>query len=121
MVAQGTILLVDDEEAIRKILSIKLRVSGYDVITAADGKKALQIVGTKKPDLVLLDLVLPRLSGFQVLEKLRNRVGMPIIAFSASPETAQKAIKLGADTFVAKPFDINDLVKTIGKFLNHKK
>jgi len=112
---------VDDEEAIRKILSIKLRVSGYNVITAADGKKALQLVKTKKPDLVLLDLVLPLLSGFQVLEKLRKRNGMSVIAFSASPETAQKALNLGADSFIAKPFDVNDLVKRIGKFLNHKR
>jgi len=118
MPSKGKILIIDDEEAILKVLSIKLRVSGYGVITAPDGEKGLELAGSKKPDLILLDLVLPKTDGFRVLEKLSGRVKLPIIAFSAYPENALRAISLGVDDFIAKPFDIDVLLNKIGKLLN---
>lgn len=121
MAAKKKILIVDDEEAILKILSIKLRVSGYDVIAASDGRKGLELVRSEKPDLVVLDVILPKMNGLQVLEKLQERSNLPIIAFSARPENAQKVISLGADDFIAKPFDVDALIKRIEKLLNNKK
>jgi len=121
MAPKGRILIVDDEEAILKILNIKLRVSGYEVITAADGQKGLELARLRKPNLILLDLILPKMNGFQVLGKLRNRANLFIIAFSARPENARKALSLGADDFVAKPFDVDSLVNKINGFLDHKR
>jgi DNA-binding response OmpR family regulator len=120
MARKRRILIVDDEEAILKILNIKLRVSGYEVIAAVDGQKGLKLARLSKPDLILLDVIMPKMTGFQVLEKLRNRANLLIIAFSAWPENAQKALSLGADDFISKPFDVDSLVKKINGLLDHK-
>ncbi len=115
------VLLVEDEPAIRKILSIKLRVSGYDVIIAQDGEEALRLAGRAAPDIVLLDILLPILDGFQVLEQLRSRSDIPVVAFSAKPENAQRAMSLGANDFLSKPFDVDDVLVTIERALDHRK
>ncbi len=115
------VLLVEDEPAIRKILSIKLRVSGYDVIIAQDGEEALRLAGRAAPDIVLLDILLPILNGFQVLEQLRSRSALPVVAFSAKPENAQRAMSLGANDFLSKPFDVDDLLVRIERALDHRK
>ena len=113
MNSKSRILLVEDEQAILKILTIRLRVSGYDVITALNGEEGLKLVDSARPDIVLLDIIMPGIDGLQVLEKLRAHSDMPVIAFSARPENAQRAISLGANDFLAKPFDVDDLVKRI--------
>ncbi len=118
METRGRVLLVDDEAAILKILRIKLRVSGYDVISAPDGEKALELVDAAKPDIMLLDILMPGIDGFQVLKRLRTRSDLPVIVFSARPENAQVALDLGADDFLAKPFDVDDLVKRIYRVLD---
>ena len=117
---KGRILIVDDEEAILKILSIKLKVSGYEVLTASDGEAGLHLIRSEKPDVVLLDVILPKLTGLQVLEKLGRRKKIPVIVFSARAENAQKAMYLGASDFIDKPFDIDVLIRRIAKLLNHK-
>jgi DNA-binding response OmpR family regulator len=112
------ILLVDDERAILKILSIKLNISGYDVVTAPGGQEALDMIKTESPEIMLLDVIMPGIDGFEVLKKLRPVSDLPIIVFSARPENAQKALSLGADDFLAKPFDVNEMVKRIERLLD---
>jgi len=121
MGTRSRILLVDDESAIRKILTIKLRVSGFDVITANDGAEALRLADSEGPDLMLLDVIIPGIDGLRVLEQLRAYSNLPVIVFSARPENASKAMSLGANEFFTKPFDVDDLLKRIDRSLNHKR
>jgi DNA-binding response OmpR family regulator len=107
------ILIVDDEPLILKVLGIKLRVAGYDVITALNGQQALELVDSARPDIMLLDIIMPGMDGFQVLQKLRPLSDLPVIAFSARPEGARKALSLGANDFLAKPFDLDELLMRI--------
>jgi len=118
--AKRKILIVDDEPALVKVVSIKLRVSGYEVITALNGHEALSLIKSEKPDIVLLDVIMPGMDGFEVLQKLRVFSKLPVIIVSARPEYSKQAINLGANAFVSKPFDIDELLKKIEQFLNLK-
>ena len=115
------VLLVDDERAILKVISIKLRVSGYEVVTAVNGQEALELIESAKPDIVLLDVIMPGIDGFEVLRKLRTSSQLPVIVFSARTENSQKALALGANDFMPKPFDVDEMVRRIQTILdNHK-
>jgi DNA-binding response OmpR family regulator len=114
------ILLVDDERAILKILGIKLRVSGYDVLTALNGEEALELIGSAAPDLVLLDVIMPGIDGFEVLRRVPVAT-LPVIVFSARAENSAEALKLGARSFISKPFNVDSLIREIQKALNGKK
>jgi DNA-binding response OmpR family regulator len=118
--AKKKILIVDDEPAILKILNIKLRISGYEVVVALDGQEALELVHSVKPDMILLDVIMPHISGFGVLERVRAVSELPVIAFSARPEYAQKALSLGANDFMAKPINVDDLVSRIETLFDSK-
>jgi two-component system, OmpR family, KDP operon response regulator KdpE len=118
--AKKRVLLVDDERAILRILSIKLRISGFDVVIASGGKQALDLIGAACPDIMLLDVVMPGMDGFEVLKELRTTSELPVIVLSARPENAQKALSLGANDFVSKPLDFNNLIKRIEQLLDHK-
>jgi two-component system KDP operon response regulator KdpE len=111
------ILIVDDEERLLRILSIKFKVSGYDAITASGGGKALELVKEEKPDIVLLDIIMPGIDGFQMLEELRTFSEIPVIAFSARPENGARAVSMGATDFIAKPFDVDRLMEAVEKLL----
>ena len=115
------ILLVDDEKAILNILKIKLRVSGYDIVTAAGGQEALDLISSASPDIMLLDIIMPGIDGFEVLKKMHTISSLPVIVFSARPENAKKAMSLGAIDFIAKPFDMDLLVNKIKVLLDHHK
>ncbi len=120
MTTKAKVLVVEDEQAILKILGIKLRVSGYSVITAHDGEEGLQLLDSARPDVLLLDIILPGMNGLELLEELRSRSRLPVIVFSARPENGQEALRLGADNFLAKPFDVDELVKTIDEVLSRR-
>lgn len=109
------VLIVDDDPAMRRTLRINLRARDYDVEEAADGRSALQIVDERMPDVVLLDLGLPDLSGVTVLQRLRELSQVPIIVVSARTESDDKveALDLGADDFVTKPFAIEELLARV--------
>ena len=112
------VLIVDDEPRIGRILGLKFRLSGYETFTATSGAEALEIVQARNPDVMLLDIVMPGVNGFQVLEKLRAFSKLPVIAFSARSENGAKALELGADDFLTKPFDGDDLVRRVKRILD---
>jgi two-component system KDP operon response regulator KdpE len=109
------VLVVDDDPAMRRTLSINLRARDYDVETAGDGRSALQVVDERMPDVVLLDLGLPDLDGIAVLTRLRSFTQVPVIVVSARSESDDKveALDLGADDFITKPFSIEELLARV--------
>lgn len=111
MAAQQKILIVDDDRAAAQQLSQYLAGELYDTETAFDGESALNILSEFGPDLVLLDLVLPGIDGFQVCREVRRFSGVPIIVVSARTDVFDKvlALELGADDYVVKPFDNREL------------
>ncbi len=111
--SKKTVLLVDDEPGILRFLSIKLRISGYEVVTASSGEKALELVEPTKPDIMLLDIIMPGIDGLQVLRKLRAFSSVPVIAVSARRDAAQKAMTMGASDYLVKPFNPDELVGKI--------
>ncbi|GAW51082.1 MULTISPECIES: response regulator [unclassified Nocardioides] len=106
------VLVVDDEPALARALAINLRAHGWEVVTAADGRSALDAAATEHPDVVLLDLGLPDLDGTEVLTGLRGWTKVPIVVLSARQHGEDKveALDLGADDYVTKPFAMNELM-----------
>jgi two-component system, OmpR family, KDP operon response regulator KdpE len=106
------VLVVDDEPQIRRALSLNLRARGYAVLEAGTGEAALQAVATEHPDLVLLDLGLPKIDGFDVIEGLRGWTKVPIIVLTVREDERSKvrALDLGADDYVTKPFGMDELL-----------
>ena len=104
------ILLVDDEESLQKLLSYPLRSDGYEVVAAADGQEALDRFDEGQFDLVVLDVMLPRVDGFDVCRKLRARSAVPIIMLTAKAEEFDKVLglELGADDYITKPFSMRE-------------
>jgi len=116
------ILVIDDEEKIRKVLTIHLTGAGYEVITATNGFEALRDMDRIQPHLVITDIVMPKVSGLEFGQALRNKAetkGIPFIVISAysDPETVEKARKLGASKFLAKPFEIKALLDAVRRAL----
>jgi two-component system KDP operon response regulator KdpE len=109
------LLLVDDEAALRRTLAIGLRAAGHEVLTAADGRTALQAAEEDEPDLMVLDLGLPDLPGTEVLSRLRRWSRLPVIVLSARADSPDKveALDLGADDYVTKPFGMEELLARI--------
>lgn len=105
------VLVVDDNPGIIKFVSIQLRTAGYDVITASDGEEALRLVKSKKPDIMLLDLFMPLMNGFEVLRRLRAFSMLPVVVYSSDPEAAESSLFQGANAFITKPFDFEELEK----------
>ena len=108
-------LLVDDDATLRSTLGIGLRAEGHDVLIAADGRTALEALRDDKPDLVVLDLGLPDVSGIEVLRRLRAWSTTPVVVLSARAESTEKvqALDLGADDYVTKPFGMEELLARI--------
>jgi DNA-binding response OmpR family regulator len=112
---QPRVLVVDDEPDAVKILSLNLSVRGYQVVSASDGVEAMSRFDESNVDLVLLDITLPRLDGFQVCRQIRRVSDVPIIMVSArgAAEDRATALNIGANDYLTKPFDIGDLMSKI--------
>jgi DNA-binding response OmpR family regulator len=110
MADASTILLVDDEDAVRRVLTFPLERDGYHVVQAADGEEALERFGDQAVDLVVLDIMLPRLDGLEVCKQLRARSSVPIIMLTARDDELDKVLglELGADDYITKPFSIRE-------------
>jgi DNA-binding response OmpR family regulator len=104
------ILLVDDELSVQKLLAYPLRKEGYDVIPALDGREALERLREDNFDLVVLDVMLPRMDGFDVCRAIRSRSTVPIIMLTAKTEETDKVLglELGADDYITKPFSVRE-------------
>lgn len=109
------ILVVDDEKRILNFLRTKLKASGYEVLTAASGMEALEQVQAQEPDLILLDILMPKMDGFETLKNLRSFSATPVIILSAKGSDIDKikGLGLGADDYIPKPFNPDELVARI--------
>lgn len=112
------ILVVDDEPRVLAFVQIGLKLRGFDVKCAGCGEEALKLARSESPDIMLLDILMPGMSGLDVLKELRSFTGMPVIAFSASPENRGPALKAGATQFVHKPFDPDYMAQKIEALIN---
>ena len=112
---QKTILIVDDEQPIVDILVYNLNKEGYNTLEANDGVTAVDIALEKKPDLILLDIMLPKMDGLTVCKKIRTKYNMPILMLTAKDEEIDKilGLELGADDYITKPFSVRELMARI--------
>jgi DNA-binding response OmpR family regulator len=123
MADSSTILLVDDEESVRKVLTFPLERDGFTVVQAADGEEALRRFGEENPDLVVLDIMLPKLDGLEVCKRLRATSQVPIIMLTARDDELDKVIglELGADDYITKPFSIREFRSRVRALLRRAK
>lgn len=110
-----TILIVDDEEPIRDILKYNLEKEGYQIIEASDGVTAVNMALEQKPDLILLDIMLPKLDGLSVCKRIKNSLNVPILMLTAKDGEIDKilGLELGADDYITKPFSVRELVARV--------
>ncbi len=115
------ILAVDDDPAILRLLSTNLRARGYDVITAMDGEESLEMVDGDFIDLIILDIMMPKMDGVEVCRRIREWFNIPIIVLSARGDEKDKVkcLELGADDYLTKPFGIAELMARIKTALRH--
>jgi DNA-binding response OmpR family regulator len=110
-----TILTADDDPQLLRLVSRNLQLDGYDVLTAADGQQALELIEARSPDLVLLDVMMPRLDGFSVCQRVREFSSVPIIILTARGNDQDKirGLDLGADDYLTKPFSVDELLARV--------
>lgn len=109
------VLIVDDERAIVDILNHNLKREGYETVQAYDGEEAIQKVNEEKPDLILLDVMLPKIDGFTVCKTIRQKSNIPIIMVTAKEDVVDKVIglELGADDYITKPFSVREVMARV--------
>lgn len=109
------ILVVDDEESIVKIIEYNLKKEGYEVLCASDGEMACKLAREENPDLILLDIMMPKMDGYEVCKKVREKSSVPIIMLTARAEEVDKVVglELGADDYVTKPFGNRELMARV--------
>jgi two-component system KDP operon response regulator KdpE len=112
---QFRVLIADDEQRILFFLKSRLKASGYEVLTASNGLEAVEQVHAQEPDLVVLDVMMPEMNGFEALKQIRASYSVPVIVLSARESSADKVkgLDLGADDYLAKPFSPDELVKPL--------
>ena len=113
------VLVVDDHPKVLRFVEIDLKLRGFEVICTTSSQEAIELVRSVKPDIMLLDIIMPEMDGFQVLEKLRTFTQLPVIAFSASQDYYHESMRLGANDFMTKPFQPDDMFKRITALLSH--
>jgi DNA-binding NtrC family response regulator len=120
MSAKNRVMVVDDEEALRTVLSAELQGEGYQVASAGDGQEAINILTTQEFDLILLDIKMPNVDGFEVLKFVKDRhpkTKVVMLTGFADLKNAIESKKLGAEDFVSKPYDLVDLLTTVERVL----
>ena len=114
------VLVVDDEQSIREVLVYNLKKEGYETLEAGDGITAVNIALEQKPDLMLLDIMLPKLDGLSVCKRVKNHLNIPILMLTAKDAEIDKIVglELGADDYITKPFSPSELVARVKAHLN---
>ena len=117
--AKQKILAVDDERHILELISYNLQGAGYQVETAETGEQALEKAKDAAPDLILLDVMLPDIDGFQILQKIRDTSNIPVLMLTAKSSEEDKVfgLRLGADDYLTKPFGINELLARVNSLI----
>lgn len=111
---QTSVLTVEDDVRIQRLISGVLESEGYDVLTAADGEEALAVLEDEEPSVILLDLMMPGVDGWEFLRRLRTRgVTTPVVLISAIRDLATEARRIGATDHLPKPFDVDDLLNKV--------
>ncbi len=110
-----TVLIVDDEQHILDILTFNLKKEGYNILEANDGVTAVEIALEKKPDIVLLDIMLPRMDGLSVCKRIKHSLNIPVLMLTAKDQEIDKilGLELGADDYITKPFSVRELMARI--------
>jgi two-component system response regulator ResD len=121
--SETTILVVEDEPSIREVVSLYLGRAGYQVLVVSDGQAALEVLSSQLPDLVVLDLMLPKVDGLEITRWLRERGDTPIIMLTARREERDRiaGLEMGADDYVVKPFSPQELVSRVRAVLRRTK
>ena len=122
--ANETILIVEDDRALRDGLALNLRLEGYKTLTASDGVEGVRMAFDNRPDLIVLDIMMPGLTGLDILEELREHgERVPVLILSARDTTNNKVegLKLGADDYLTKPFDLPELIARIEVMLRRQR
>src|SRR5882672_2477528 len=111
----GRILLIEDDPSIREVTTLGLRAAGFDVVAAGDGLAGLERFSADAPDLVLLDIMLPRLDGLEVCRETRRTSTIPVVMLTARGDTLDVVVGLeaGADDYVRKPFEVSELIARV--------
>ena len=115
----SSVLVVDDNEDIREVLAMILEEEGYRVSRAANGRAALEVVAREMPALILLDMKMPVMDGWEFAAELRRRYAesAPIVVISAAEDARRRAAEIGAQAWLGKPFDLRQLVAIVGSLL----
>ncbi|WP_338700543.1 response regulator [Streptomyces sp. Q6] len=115
--ASGRVLVVDDNKVIRQLIRVNLELEGFEVVTAADGAECLDVVHEVRPDVITLDVVMPRLDGLRTAARLRgdeHTSDLPIVVVSACTQyEVENGLDVGVDAFLAKPFEPGELVRVV--------
>lgn len=119
MTKLARLLLIEDDQSIREPLKRRLALRGYEVLTAADGKEGLELALTKRPQLVILDVMMPEMDGWEVCKKIRESSVVPILMLTALNDEFDRitGLELGADDYMSKPFSTNELIARIKALL----
>jgi len=116
------ILLAEDNATLALLLKIRIEKEGYTPIIAENGKRAIELIESEKPDLILTDIMMPFVSGLEVISHVRNNLKLqtPVVVFSSAgqEEMVLKAFSLGANDFISKPFSPNEFMVRLKRFLN---
>jgi DNA-binding response OmpR family regulator len=118
------ILVIEDDRSLRQGLAMSLGLAGYDVLTAADGDEGMRLAFDRRPDLIVLDIMLPGCNGLDILRELRKRgESVPVLVLSALDSISQKVrgLDVGADDYMAKPFDLKELLARINVMLRRRR
>ncbi len=117
------ILIVEDDRNLLETLAYNLGMEGYNVVTATDGEEALELARREKPDLIVLDIMLPKLNGFEVCRILRKEMSVPIMMLTAKSEEVDKIVglEIGADDYMTKPFSLREFLARVSALLRRAK
>ena len=123
MAGAGRVLVVDDDDVIRQLITVNLELEGFDVVTAVDGQDALDKVKDAAPQVVTLDVMMPRLDGWETASRLRDdpeTAHIKVVLLSARAQEAdlQRGEKIGVDAYLTKPFDPDELIDTVRRLMS---